>query len=114
MLKKANKERKDPYIVLMEYGNTPVLGQYSPNELLVSRLTRAKIPVSPDALKHKVVSNTETLRKKREKDQERYYNKGSRKLAELEEGQKVQIRTDLKLPWVKGVIESKGEKDHMK
>ena len=110
MLKKANKEKKDPYIALMEYRNTPVLGQYSPNELLMSRLTRTKIPVSPDVLKPKVVSNTEALLKKREKDQERYYNKGSRILPELEEGQKVQIRTDPKLPWVKGVVKNKGDK----
>ena len=110
MLKKANKERNDPYIASMEYRNTPVLGQYSPNKLLMSRLTRTKIPVSPDVLKPKVVSNTEALLKKREQDQERYYNKGSRTLPELEEGQKAQIRTDPKLPWVKGVIESKGDK----
>ena len=97
MLKKANKEKKDPYIALIEYRNTPVPGQYSPNELLMSRLTRTKIPVSPDVLKPKVVSNTEIFLERRMKDEERYYNKGSRTLPELKEGQAVHIRPDPKL-----------------
>ena len=94
----------------MEYRNTPVLGKYSPNELLMSRLTRTKIPVSPDVLKPKVVSNTESLLRQREKNQERYYNKGARALPVLKEGQAVLIRTDPKLPWVKGSTENKVDK----
>ena len=109
MLKKANKEKKDPCIALMENRNTPVLGQYSPNELLMSRITRTKIPVNPDVLKPKVVSNTESLLRQRETDQERYYNKGSRTLPELK-GQAVLIRSDPKLPWMKGSIKNKVDK----
>jgi len=105
MLKKANKEKKDPYIALMEYRNTPVLGKYFHNELLMSRLTRTKIPVNPDVFKPRVVSNTESLLRQSEKDQERYYNKGSRTLPELK-GQAVLIRSDPKLPWVKGSVEN--------
>ena len=110
MLQNANKEKKDPYIALMEYRNTPVLGKYSPNEVLMSRLTRTKIPVNPDVLKPKVVSNTESLLRQREKDQERYYSKGSRTLPESKEGQAVLIRSDSKLPWMKGSIENKVDK----
>ena len=108
MLKKANKEKKDSYTALMEY--KPILGKYSPNELLMSRLTRTKIRVNPDVLKPKVVSNTESLLRQREKDQERYYNKGSRAFPELKEGQAVLVRSDPKLPWVKGSIENKVDK----
>ncbi len=52
------------------------------------RLTRTKIPVSSDVLKPKVVSNTEALFKKREY-QDKYHNKGSRKLSESKKGQEV-------------------------
>ena len=54
---------------LMEYRSSPVLGQYSPNELLMSRLTRTKIAVSPDILKPKVVLNTELLLRQRERSE---------------------------------------------
>ena len=73
----------------------------------MSRLTRTKLPESPDVLKLKVASKTESLLRQREKDQERYYNKRSRALPELKEGQAVLIRSDPKLPWVKGSIENR-------
>ena len=80
----------------------------------MSRLTRTIIPVSPDLLKPKVVTNTDLLLRQREKNQERYYNKGSRVLPELKKGQTVVIQTDPRRPWVQGPIENKLDKDDMK
>ena len=76
----------------------------------MSRFTRTKIPVDPGMLKPKIVFSTKALLKKGGKDQERYYNKGSRTLPELKENQAVLIRTDLQLSWVKGSIENKVDK----
>ena len=42
MLKRAIKEKEEPYTALIEYGNILALRQLSPNERLTSRLRELK------------------------------------------------------------------------
>ena len=45
IIKKAHEQNQDPYLALLEYRNTPVVGmKYSPAQMLVSRRLRTKIP----------------------------------------------------------------------
>ena len=44
LLKKADEEGRDPYLALLEYRNTPISGlQYTPSQMLMSRLLRSKL-----------------------------------------------------------------------
>ena len=57
MLKKAHEQNQDPYLALLEYRNTPVVGmKYSPAQTLMSRRLRTKIPVATSLLSPKVVN----------------------------------------------------------
>lgn len=92
--------------------NTPVLGQYYLNKLLMSRRTRTKIPISPDVSKPKRVSNTRVAQKERKikrditiKDLGHFQN--WKKAIKFKS--EPQIQTDPKSPWVKGTIENEVE-----
>ena len=54
-VKRILKKTSDPYIGLLEYRNTPETGMtFSPSQLLMSHVTRTKIPVTQELLKPKV------------------------------------------------------------
>ena len=56
-VKRILKKTSDPYIGLLEYRNTPVTGMtYSPAQLLMSRATGTKFPVSEELLEPKLVT----------------------------------------------------------
>ena len=52
LLKKAHEDRKDSYLCLLEYRNTPVTGmKKSPAQMLMSRRLKTKISTSRKLLK---------------------------------------------------------------
>ena len=54
LLKKACEDGNDPYIVLLEYRNTPISGlKESPAQLLMSRMLKSKLPTVESLLKLK-------------------------------------------------------------
>ena len=56
LLKKADEEGRDPYIALLDYRNTSISGlQYTPSQMLMSRLLRSKLPTKQSLLQPKVV-----------------------------------------------------------
>ena len=68
MLKKAKEEGKDFYIALLEYRTTPFSeSEYSPNQMLMSRMLRSKLPITPTALQPRVVDARKTLIAQQEK-----------------------------------------------
>ena len=92
-IKRILKKADDPYIGLMEYRNTPVTGMtYSPSQLLMSRITRTKIPVSKDLLVPQIANNARQQLKQRQKRQKQNDDKSTKPLQPLEIGESVHLR----------------------
>jgi len=64
ILTKAKMDRKDPYLSLLEYRNTPVDNFKSPAQLLMSRRLRSILPTTNKQLLPEIVSFTEARCKK--------------------------------------------------
>ena len=74
LLKKAHPEGKDEYIAMLEYRNTPIV-DYSPAQLLTSRMLRDKIPTQPKLLEPKVAANARQQLIEKQKVQKLEYDK---------------------------------------
>ncbi|KAK2551686.1 hypothetical protein P5673_027479 [Acropora cervicornis] len=81
------------YLALLNVGNTPQEGHNtSPAQRMMSRSTRTTLPVSASLLKpHLVHNSSESILQKQAK-QQRYYDKGSKTLQQLHEGDRVKIQ----------------------
>ena len=89
VLKKADYENKDPYLSLLEFRNTPVSGlSYSPAQILMSKRLRSKIPCALKLLEPCVVDISDSLNVIQSR-QQYYYNRGTKPLDTLKEGEKV-------------------------
>ena len=74
LFKKADEDGRDPYLALLEYRNTPISGlQYTPSQMLLSRLLRSKLPTKQTLLQPKVVDAHKNL-KHRQRRQKSYYD----------------------------------------
>lgn len=92
ILKKADCEGRDPYVALLEYRNTPVAGAlFSPAQMLMSRMLRAKLPARSRLLTPQVVSAQCQLQQRQDKYKQ-YYDRGSKRLTELQPGSVVRVR----------------------
>ena len=95
LLKKAILDKRDPYLALLEYRNTPVsdaLG--SPAQQLMGRRTKTQLPTSnkllqPKTIHPKAVQNELTKRKDRQKY---YYDKHTKPLREFSKGDQVMFK----------------------
>jgi len=54
LIKKCSEDNKDVEIALLELRNTPVVGDKSPSQLLMSRRLRSKVPVSASLLRPQI------------------------------------------------------------
>ena len=92
MLKKAKEEGKDFYIALPEYRTTPISGsEYSPSQMLMSRMLRSKLPTTPTALQPWVVDARKALITRQEK-QKVYFDRNAKPLSTLTPGDPVRIQ----------------------
>jgi len=88
LLKKADYENKDPYLSLLKFRNTPVSGlSYSPAQILMSKRLRTKIPCALKLLEPCVVDISDNLTILQSR-QQYYYNRGTKPLDILKEGEK--------------------------
>lgn len=94
LLKKCAIDKTDIKLALLTYRNTPrsdALG--SPNQRLLSRITRSLIPTPQENLKPKIVNNvSDTIRLEREK-QKSYHDRNSKPASELQVGDKIRLQT---------------------
>ena len=81
LLKKAELARKDPFLALLEYRNTPLDGTdgYSPAEMLSSRLLRSRVPTAASLLKPHVVPPHQKNLQLRQAKQKFYHDRKSSK-----------------------------------
>ena len=92
LLKKAQKDNKDPWLAILDQRNTPseVLGT-SPAQRLMNRRTRTLLPTATNLLYPKVpVDVNEKLKWKRQKAKW-YHDRSARALPEIEVGQEVRV-----------------------
>ena len=95
LLKKAQQDKKDPYLALLELRTTPVHGLASPAQLLYSRRLRSMVPNTERQLRPAVVSPAavEDMFEAKHASQERQYNKGAKDLPPLHSGEQIRMRT---------------------
>ena len=91
---KAKANGDDPYLGILEYKVSPVEGQLSPSQLLMSRRLRTLLPTTPAMLRPKVVSykKFDTLRTSSREKQKLYHDVSSRELKPLKVGETVRVK----------------------
>ncbi|KAL5510119.1 hypothetical protein EMCRGX_G005608 [Ephydatia muelleri] len=94
LLNKAKTDGQDLYLCLLEYRNTMVDNLASPAQLLMGRRLRTKIPVATSQLQPKVVDPCLVRKKQKERKAypKQYYDKGSRQLPDLKEGERARVQ----------------------
>ncbi|KAB0797405.1 hypothetical protein PPYR_08399 [Photinus pyralis] len=108
ILKKCYLDKKDAYLALLEYRNTPISNEIpSPAELLLGRKIKGCLPV-PDFQLHpqfqpNQILQTKTLNKQNYKY---YYDRKSHQLPNLKIGQTVMVQNFLKKKWEPGIIKN--------
>ena len=109
MLKKAEVDGSDPYIALLQYRTTPVCGlPYSPAQMLMSRQLRTKLPVTANTLKPAVVDARPFLQS-RQALYKSQFDKSSRQLPPLREGDTVRFRQHDTRTWQPAVVKQCAE-----
>lgn len=109
ILTKCAESGTDPHLALLQYRTTPRGNLPSPAELLMSRRLRTQIPIVLDHLKPKII-NYEDYRKIKQEyiyKQKFYYNKNTKYLPEVKEGDSVLYKKKLESKWEKGRIVKK-------
>lgn len=108
MMKKALHDGKDLYQSILDYRNTPIVGDASPAQLLFGRRTRTTLPTAPELLKPKTQDPMFIKRQLREYQdrQKMYHDKNAKPLNELEEGDVVRIKDGSNKVASKGIIVS--------
>ena len=93
LLKKACEDGNDPYIVLLEYRNTPISGlKESPAQLLMSRMLNSKLPTVESLLKPRVVDNPQQKLQQRSGKPKMYYDRNAKLLPSIKEGEAARVR----------------------
>jgi transposase InsO family protein len=104
-LKKAEHNRQDPFLALLELRNIPTETiNSSPTQRLFGRRTRTQVPISKSLLEPAVPSTKRELEKRKQK-QAHYYNRGAVELAELKPGQIVKFRPPGSNKWVSARVD---------
>ncbi|KAK3538868.1 hypothetical protein QTP86_018772 [Hemibagrus guttatus] len=94
LLEKAKADKRDPYLSLLEYRNSPVDGFKSPSQLLITRRLQSTLPNTNQQLLPKVVSckHVRSKRMHQQQHQKRYYDRSAKPLPQLNEGQAVRVQ----------------------
>ena len=115
LLDKAAKSKRDPYLTLLDWRNTPseVLNS-SPAQRLFGRRTKTLLPTSNQLLKPQIPKDVEDKLRTKKAKQAMYYDRGAQELEELNPGDLVRIqpqqsklrkRKDWKLARVEGKVD---------
>lgn len=102
------KKSCDLQEALMDYRNTPLSGtQYTPAQLLYSRMCRTKVPVVRQSLKPKLVENVAEMLYQEKMKQKHFYDGGSKSLKDLKPGQVVQVQKPGQHEWTAATVKGK-------
>ncbi|XP_026826878.1 uncharacterized protein K02A2.6-like [Ooceraea biroi] len=114
-MKKAEHDNRDPFIVLLEYRNTPITPEIgSPNQLMFGRNVNGFVPTCSANYRKKIDIDYDKIREKlceRQNLQKFYYDQHVKRLPDFDVGDQVRIQNaQNKLFEKKGVIVSKPNK----
>ena len=111
IMSNAIEHQSDPYLAMLEYRKTPVVGLASPAKLLMSRQLRSISPVLPKHLDSKVIppSSFQQARERQQKLQSESYKRHSKDLKPLLKDQTVWVKLDPNARWQKALILEKYE-----
>ena len=93
LLEKATKSKRDPYLSLLDWRNTPTEGlNSSPAQRLFGRRTKTLLPTSNHLLKPKIPKEVEGKLTLKKAKQAMYYDRGTKELEQLLPGDLVRIQ----------------------
>ena len=95
LLKKADESKQDAFLALLEFRNSPISGmEVSPAELLMGRKLRTRLPTFKSLLEPKTRPMSQVHQKLllRQQRQKAYYDRGTRPLPTLREGESVRMQ----------------------
>ena len=110
LMTKAQSAKSDPYLALLDFRNTQTEGlNRSPAQLLLGRRTKTLLPISKELLmpenKSLYSKTRESIQRNKDK-QAKYYNRGTRELEQLKQGDTVRIEPKEKgKEWTKARVE---------
>ena len=103
LIKKEKSDRRDVYMSLLEWRNTPDIDGFSPAQKLMSRRTRTTMPTAQVQLKPLIVREVPELIKHRRQKAKLHYDKSAKPLPELEIGDSVVLQPlQAKAKWDSG------------
>lgn len=94
LLKKAKADGSDPHLALLDYRNTPRDGLPSPAQILMGRRTQTLLPTTAKLLRPKTIKGIAKRLEHNQQNQKHYYDRSSKPLSKLQQGDTVRIRTD--------------------
>ena len=90
LMKKARESGQDFYLSLLAWRNTPTEGMgSSPAQCLFSKRTKTSLPTASRLLEPEPVKQVRGKLYERKEIQAKYFNKGSKELPSLQEGETV-------------------------
>ena len=95
LLRKADESKQDAFLALLEFRNSPISGMdESPAELLTSRKLRTRLPTSKSLLQPqpRPTSQIRYNLLTRQQRQKAFYDRGTRPLFKLHEGEPVRMK----------------------
>ena len=95
LLRKADESKQDAFFALLEFRNSPISGMdESPAELLMSRKLRTRLPTSKSLLQPQPRSTSQIRHNllTRQQRQKAFYDRGTRPLSKLHEGEPVRMK----------------------
>lgn len=110
MMKKVIEDNKDIFLSLLQFRNTPIFENKSPNEILMSRCSRNPLlPIKTDKLKPHLINTrkySDFLKNKQQAQATHYYNKrkGAKELSVIEPNSRVWIQLKPKSIWRPGTV----------
>ncbi|XP_024890884.1 uncharacterized protein K02A2.6-like [Temnothorax curvispinosus] len=106
MFKKALEEKSDLDLALLHYRNTPILGNVSPAEALMSRKLRSKLPYTNKMLKPKVATKqmAETVAKLQKSEQKYYNARNAKELPQIPDNSFVYVQRSPRSDWYPATI----------
>ena len=113
-LRKAQESKKDVYLALLEYRNTPVNTNIpSPAELLFQRMLRTRLPYKQSMLKPSLQTNIHQKLQYRQTKVERYHDTFATPLEPFDVGDSVRIRQGKYVDSSQGRIQKKSRHSHL-
>ena len=92
MIKKVQRDHKDPYSALLELRNTPIQGlNYSPAQMMLGRRTRTLVPTRSDQLKPSCAQVPLSAIQKKNAVMKKWYDKSAKPLMPLQMGDTVRV-----------------------